>query len=353
MPTVLYTYDPLDRLIQTAGIRRFYNSSRMATEIEGTVQRSVFQVGDHVLAEGGAGGSNLLATDLQRSVLHTVNPDKTQPIAYNVYGHRPAESGVASVLGFNGERADPVTGHYLLGNGYRAFNPVLMRFNSPDSWSPFGRGGVNAYGYCGGNPGNYSDPSGHLFVWARNAINAVMKRKTTVVDSAGEYWSSAYAQDNVVYENIKKIQSGVYVADEIHKIDGLPARRLVIDAHGIKQGYPLSGRRVLSNKKMLDLLRKNKVDVANYNSVHMISCFSAVRGKHSLSAKISLKYKVPTTAYMKVVAVGLGPKDIWRQETRAISWLERGMTEVRSATFLRSNGVDVSDKDFFPVVFNG
>ena len=117
MPTVLYAYDPLDRLIQTAGIRRFYNSSRMTTEIEGTVQRSVFQVGDHVLAEGGAGGSNLLATDLQRSVLHTVNPDKTQPIAYNVYGHRPAESGVASVLGFNGERADPVTGHYLCAPG--------------------------------------------------------------------------------------------------------------------------------------------------------------------------------------------------------------------------------------------
>ncbi|WP_350617515.1 RHS repeat-associated core domain-containing protein, partial [Pseudomonas sp. HY7a-MNA-CIBAN-0227] len=71
-------------------------------------------------------------------------------MAYSVYGHRPAESGVASVLGFNGERADPVTGHYLLGNGYRAFNPVLMRFNSPDSWSPFGKGGINAYGYCGG-----------------------------------------------------------------------------------------------------------------------------------------------------------------------------------------------------------
>ncbi|EGH35731.1 hypothetical protein PSYJA_44541, partial [Pseudomonas syringae pv. japonica str. M301072] len=39
-----------------------------------------------------------------------------------------------------------MTGHYLLGNGYRAFNPVLMRFNSPDSLSPFGEGGVNAYG---------------------------------------------------------------------------------------------------------------------------------------------------------------------------------------------------------------
>ena len=163
MPTVLYTYDPLDRLIQTAGIRRFYNRSRMTTEIEGVVQRSVFQVGDHVLAQSGAGGSNLLATDLQRSVLHTVNPDKTQPMVYNVYGHRPADSGLASVLGFNGERADPVTGHYLLGNGYRAFNPVLMRFNSPDSWSPFGKGGFNAYAYCRGEPVNRIDPSGHMF----------------------------------------------------------------------------------------------------------------------------------------------------------------------------------------------
>ncbi|MQU64696.1 hypothetical protein GHO25_16380 [Pseudomonas sp. FSL R10-1350] len=162
MPTVIYAYDPLDRLIQTAGIRRFYNRSRMTTEIEGAVQRSVFQVGDHVLAEGVAGGSNLLATDLQRSVLHTVNPDKTQPIAYSVYGHRPAESGLASVLGFNGERADPMTGHYVLGNGYRAYNPVLMRFNSPDSWSPFGKGGFNSYAYVLGDPINNGDKTGHV-----------------------------------------------------------------------------------------------------------------------------------------------------------------------------------------------
>lgn len=59
---------------------------------------------------------------------------------------------IPSLLGFNGERPDPVTGHYHLGNGYRPFNPVLMRFNSPDSWSALGKGGVNAYAYCGGDP---------------------------------------------------------------------------------------------------------------------------------------------------------------------------------------------------------
>ncbi|AVI87072.1 conserved hypothetical protein [Pseudomonas syringae pv. tomato T1] len=66
--------------------------------------------------------------------------------------------------GFNGELLDDITGHYLLGNGYRAYNPVLMRFNSPDSLSPFGEGGLNAYAYCAGDPVNRSDPSGHGFL---------------------------------------------------------------------------------------------------------------------------------------------------------------------------------------------
>ncbi|WP_411740516.1 RHS repeat-associated core domain-containing protein [Pseudomonas sp. BF-B-30] len=86
-----------------------------------------------------------------------------KPITYSPYGHRHPENGWLSLLEFNGERPDPVTGHYLLGNGYRAFNPVLMRFNSSDSWSPFGDGGLNAYAYCAGDPINKHDPSGHMF----------------------------------------------------------------------------------------------------------------------------------------------------------------------------------------------
>jgi RHS repeat-associated protein len=70
---------------------------------------------------------------------------------------------VFSLLGFAGERPDLVTGHYPLGNGYRSYNPVLMRFNQPDSLSPFGEGGVNAYAYCQGDPVNRSDPTGHMF----------------------------------------------------------------------------------------------------------------------------------------------------------------------------------------------
>ncbi|UWF48885.1 RHS repeat-associated core domain-containing protein [Pseudomonas sp. N3-W] len=166
-----YRYDPLDRLADCepsaqADIQRFYCKSRLATEVQGAVQTSVFQHEDQLLAQrqaqSGRFDTTLLATDQQRSVLNALDATQPNPLAYSPYGHRPQGNGLLSLLGFNGERPDPVTGHYHLGNGYRQFNPVLMRFNSPDSWSPFGEGGVNAYAYCGGDPVNRSDPSGHL-----------------------------------------------------------------------------------------------------------------------------------------------------------------------------------------------
>ena len=165
-----YRYDPLDRLVATSpsgqsALQRFYCKSRLATEIQGLLRHTIIQHDDQLLAQLQRNGdqmtATLLATDQQRSVLHTLGGGVRHPIAYSPYGHHPADSGLLSLLGFNGERRDPVTGHYLLGNGYRAFNPVLMRFNSPDSWSPFGDGGFNAYSYCSHNPINLQDPSGH------------------------------------------------------------------------------------------------------------------------------------------------------------------------------------------------
>ncbi|MNX77368.1 hypothetical protein D3C86_1089090 [compost metagenome] len=134
--------------------------------MQGAIGYSIFQQDDLLLAQqknqNDAVESTLLATDLQRSVLETLQAHLQHPIAYSPYGHHPAESGLSSLLGFNGERADPVTKCYPLGNGYRMFNPVLMRFNSPDSWSPFGEGGLNAYMYCLGDPINNSDYAGHM-----------------------------------------------------------------------------------------------------------------------------------------------------------------------------------------------
>ncbi|SFB39553.1 RHS repeat-associated core domain-containing protein [Pseudomonas sp. NFIX10] len=169
IPLVRYHYDSLDRLLDCAPFdqpvqQRFYQRDRLASEIHGQVRHSYFQQPDSVLAQrrhhGEIDETTLLASDLQRSVLHALNRNQHQAMTYAPYGYRPTSSGQLSLLGFDGERADPITGHYLLGNGYRAFNPWLMRFNSPDSMSPFARGGINAYAYCGGIQSAESTPRG-------------------------------------------------------------------------------------------------------------------------------------------------------------------------------------------------
>jgi len=162
--------------------QRFYCKARVATEIQGLLTRSIFQHDDQLLAQQERNGLAthflLLTTDQQRSVLGTVNTPLPHSIVYSPYGHTSVSNGLLSLLAFNGECRDSVTGSYVLGNGYRAFNPVLMRFNSPDSWSPFGRGGINCYAYCSGNPIGRKDPNGRYWEPLMKILHKPLKRLT-------------------------------------------------------------------------------------------------------------------------------------------------------------------------------
>ncbi len=150
-------------------IQCFYCRGRLNAEVRGALNISVVQGGSKILAQQKSDSSSLetclLAFDGQDSVMSlssVVHPP--QPILYSPYGSSEAAFGTQSLLGFNGERLDPVTRHYLLGDGYRAFNPKLMRFNSPDGMSPFNEGGLNSYAYCLGDPVNLKDPAGRFAV---------------------------------------------------------------------------------------------------------------------------------------------------------------------------------------------
>jgi len=186
-----YQYDALDRLNSSNTTHRFYQDDRIATEIEGERKTRFFETDSQPLAlqqHGSGVSTTLLATDQQSSVLSGVSPDGTHhaqvftPFGYHV------NDALLSIMGFNGERPEPKTGHYLLGQGYRAFNPVLMRFNSPDSWSPFGEGGINAYAYCDNEPMMRQDPTGHFFDFIRRgfkgALNLIGARKPGVAKAA-------------------------------------------------------------------------------------------------------------------------------------------------------------------------
>lgn len=178
----LLSYDALDRLATItshgeAMIQSFYDHDHLSTELQGSRSFSFFRSSVRLHAQHQIETSRslvtLLATDFQRAVLSEVAGDRRCSLGYMPYGYRHPQPVMNSLLAFNGERPSPITGHYLLGNGRRAFNPVLMRFNSPDRLSPFGRGGVNAFAYCKGDPINFYDPSGQFFQSFLNVLKSV------------------------------------------------------------------------------------------------------------------------------------------------------------------------------------
>ncbi|MFV2949834.1 RHS repeat-associated core domain-containing protein, partial [Pseudomonas japonica] len=110
----------------------------------------------------------LLLTDASPSVIGESLAAGVREAVYSAYGEQAEEQRLECLLAFNGELREAGTGWYLLGRGYRAYNPALMRFHSPDSLSPFGEGGLNPYMYCLGNPVRFRDPSGHSTGQARD-----------------------------------------------------------------------------------------------------------------------------------------------------------------------------------------
>lgn len=107
----------------------FYQGSNLHSIKSSTQTNLLFRHQDRPLAERrGASQASLLGSDLARSVLMGHHSSSLTPFSYTPYGRLPDGIEATSSLGFNGEHRN-LLGLYLLGNGYRAYNPVLMRFH--------------------------------------------------------------------------------------------------------------------------------------------------------------------------------------------------------------------------------
>jgi len=276
---ICYRYDALDRLsshrqLDNAHCQRFYCASHLVTKVQGDEHISIVQHGDQLLSQrhrrDSEVASTLVATDRQRSVLNTLHANLPRTIGYSPYGHRVFESNLSSLLGFNGQRPEPVTGHYLLGNGYRAFNPVLMRFNSSDDMSPFGKGGLNSYVYCRGDPINRSDPTGHF----TPPVSPLFSRFSSLVESI------ELGVRLKPVTNVMKLAPGILSFEDMSK-GGL---RLTLQAHG-------GAGKVNGNLTALDLylLAKSKgISFERFESVRLVMCASAEAAKNQFGKSYSV-----------------------------------------------------------------
>lgn len=155
--------------------------------------------------------SALLSVDISSTPVSIARKEKILGKIFSVYGYDSAELQERSLIGFAGE-LPLAAGKYLLGS-YRLFDPVLMRFHSPDNLSPFLAGSINCYGYCSGDPVNNTDPTGHvknpltslrkLFSNKNNKpINTKLSQSTPAINQPSEYSQSS--SFNPVFENTGK-----------------------------------------------------------------------------------------------------------------------------------------------------
>lgn len=299
--TMRYRYDALDRLVtcspsEQANIQRFYLENRLVSEIRGPVQSSLFQYEDQLLAQlqSDTIDRTLLAIDCQRSVLIAMDVSQSQALAYTPYGHRPFIEGDLSLLGFNSERTDSVTGHYLLGNGYRAFNPVLMRFNSPDNRSPFRTGGLNAYAYCLGDPVNREDSTGQSSTL--RFFSRLKRRASQLVTGKPNTGPKLQA------ENTRRAAPETVVFDSSYGIK----KQLTVVTHSYSTADPRHGGMHLNApgdgmawtpKEFVNSLNRAGALNSDHKRINIMTCYGADGGDMSFAQQVANITGIRTKSY--------------------------------------------------------
>lgn len=142
----------------------FYKDNKLSTWHTGSTHQTLLSANNRNLSESTNTPPQvrLLATDAQESTV-SIGSKSQRNINYSPYGNDNCPPTNPLLSRFTGQSWLPSAIGYLLGNGHRLFNSRLMRFHSADSFSPFGKGGLNAYAYCGNDPINRVDPSGRFF----------------------------------------------------------------------------------------------------------------------------------------------------------------------------------------------
>ncbi|WP_460418244.1 RHS repeat domain-containing protein [Pseudomonas sp. microsymbiont 2] len=183
--TCHYRYDASGQLcdrILDGELERSWHSAGQLTHVQQAEQRLELignGAGLFALSKAADGirQTILIGCDAQGSARLEVK-EQVRSRRYTAHGAEADEG--EQPFGYAGLRREPLTGWYIPA-GYRPYDPMLMCFLAPDSESPFGRGGINPYAYCAGDPVNRIDPDGHSWVtWALAGVGLALGAAITL-----------------------------------------------------------------------------------------------------------------------------------------------------------------------------
>lgn len=134
-----YRYDGYDQLL---GVKHglepetlcFYQEDRVSRTRQGDISTHYFYSDELLMGQQTVDDETrtlLFLTDSKNSVMGESQQQVLRKAVYDAYGERCSNEVMQSPLAFNGERRDEVNGWYLLGKGYRAYNPHLRRLSQP------------------------------------------------------------------------------------------------------------------------------------------------------------------------------------------------------------------------------
>lgn len=173
--------------ITADGLTFFYKNRNLASFISTNYSGRILAEQDIKLAQlDQAQAAKIMSVDRANSVLGIGHGS----MKYSPYGYIESDS-LSTLLAFSGQRFDRVFQGYVLGNGYRTYNPRLRRFTSPDTLSPFEAGGLNPYAYCLNDPINNIDPSGHKAFNPSKSFKNLLGRKAKKIERINNYNKSA------------------------------------------------------------------------------------------------------------------------------------------------------------------
>ncbi len=171
--TTTYTYDNSGRLIREYTTET-HNINGVGTREFIYLYDESGVIGVIYYVSGALQGTYYYHRNLLGDVIaiYSANGVKQAEYAYDAFGNCTTIYGASSSIGkynpirYRGYYCDIETGWYFLNARYYA--PELRRFISPDDTAyldPETPNGLNLYCYCGNDPVNFVDPSGHEAEW--------------------------------------------------------------------------------------------------------------------------------------------------------------------------------------------